>query len=214
MTKRRLYRLTLYLFVLLGIVFGILQFTRGEAGRGVLGLASVLFLLVPRLIDKMVGGTPSGLYIEAFAFCILAYDFGCVLQLFDSLPYFDKVSHFLSGFVFTTIGYCLFLWLRRKSEAPIGRPAGLGVAFGVFFANYIAIFWEVFEFLGFVFAGHDSQHHLDTGVFDTMGDLISCLIGSLLCAGSLMLFLKKGRRLPAGAIAQEMLDILKPKKDA
>lgn len=199
-------------FSALGVLFGSYQFLNGESSRGLLGLFSVAFFLIPVIVKALLGGHPYLLYIELYAFCILAYDVGCVLQCFDRVDYLDKISHFLSGFMFTALGCCMYLYLayRNSTRASISRFAG--ISYAVFFSSFVAVFWEICEFLGFILAGHDSQHHLTTGVFDTMYDLITCFAGSLLCALSLALYRKGRVRLPANAIAGEVLDILEEQR--
>lgn len=207
-SKRYLAWGMIFIFVASGIVFGILQFAIGEISRGLLGLAAALFLLVPWFFKTQIGAHPYLLYIEGFAYCTLAYSVGCVYQQFDAVPMLDKVAHFWSGFVFTLLGYGIFLWLRKKEQNPIGRPPLVGVGFAVFFSSFIAVLWEIMEFLGYVFFQHDSQHHLTTGVFDTMGDLITCFVGSLLCGISVLLYLTRNVRLPSGIVAEELIAVL------
>ncbi|MDL2214282.1 hypothetical protein LJB76_01825 [Clostridia bacterium OttesenSCG-928-O13] len=194
----------------MGVVPGIGHFIGGEPSWGLLGLASIAFLALFPLLKKVVGGHPWYLYIETFLFCTLAYDIGCVMRGFDRIPYIDKISHFLSGFLFTTLGFCLFLLQRRSHASRVGSPLFTGVSYGVFFSSFVAVFWEICEFVGHLLFGSDFQHHLDTGVFDTMYDLITCFVGSLLCAASILLYLKKKTRLPSGAVVHEFLQVLTP----
>ena len=207
--KRAVTMLLAALFVLAGCSLGVLQLLAGEPARFVLGLASALFLLAVPLLKRMFRPLPYWLLCELLAFCILAYDIGCVYQAFDKVPYLDKISHFLSGFVFTTVGYCLYLWLRRRKDGAL--PGGvdiIGTGFALMFSNYIAVIWEICEFVGFITIGLDSQHTLDTGVFDTMGDLVSCFIASLICASMLYLYQKRKVKLLTGAIIAEFEDII------
>lgn len=206
--KKRVYQITLGAFVALGVVFGAVKFAEGLPDRGFLGLGAALFLLAPPLLGRVLGGRPYLLYIELFAFCILAYDFGCVLQMFDAIPMLDKVSHFLSGFVFTTLGVCVYLWLRRHEGKPLEQPGATAVAFGVFFAAFVGVVWEICEFVGFLTIQLDSQHHLTTGVFDTMYDLITCVVGSLICATALVLHFNRGVKTPSGLVVRDFMEVL------
>lgn len=207
--KRKLSYASLYVFIALGILFGGYIFTQGNTAKALLGFATLFFLAVPAIAKSFLRAEPYLLYMLSFAFCILAYDFGCVLELFDAVPYLDKISHFLSGPVFTIIGICLYLLITNTNSVPqLKNTALVSTCFGVFFASFIAVIWEVCEFLGFVLTGNDSQHHLTTGVFDTMGDLIACLVGSLFCAGALLLYYKKGIRLIAASVIEEFTGCL------
>lgn len=206
--RRNFARACIAMFVVCGVVLGVVQLTRGNWPRFLLGLASALFLLVPPLFRRLFGGHPYGLYALGFLFCIFSYDFGSVLLLFDTVPAMDKAAHFLSGFVFTTMGYCFFLGTNHRQLQSAQANWQTGIPYALGFSAFIAIAWEVFEFCGFVFFGMDSQHHLDTGVFDTMGDLITCLVGSLLCAASWLLTVKRGRRLITGWAIEDFYEVL------
>jgi len=196
--------LLMAVFVILGVVFGVYQlFAYKALSRGLLGIASIAFLAVPITLPRLGLSHPHRLYCLFFAFCIMAYDFGCVWQGFDRYDYFDKISHFLSGIVFTILGFCIYLYLNRpRPEKLDGNPA-ISCTYAVFFSVFVAVVWEICEFTGFVTTGHDSQHTLTTGVFDTMQDLIACLLGSLLSAGSFILYIKKKIVLITGFVLEE-----------
>lgn len=197
-------------FIGLSCLLGAFQLAQGSVGRALLGFASPLFLLVPVVMRRVVGGHPCLLYAEGFLFCSLSYALGSVLLLFDTVPYLDKIAHFLSGFLFSTLGFCLYLLLnRQRLKAPF-EDALMCASYGVFFSCFVAVLWEIFEFCGFFLLGMDSQHHLTTGVMDTMGDLITCFAGSVLCAASLLLTARKGRRLVTGAVVQDFYHSMQP----
>ncbi len=213
--KRTVTLLMAALFVLAGCWLGVLQLAAGNPARFALGLASALFLLAIPLLRRTFRPLPYLLLCELLAFCILAYDFGSVYQAFDKVPFLDKVSHFLSGFVFTTVGYCVYLWLRGRKDGAL--PAGVdivGTGFALMFSNFVAVIWEICEFVGFLTIGLDSQHTLDTGVFDTMGDLIACFAASLACAFMLYLYQKRGIKLVAGAVVAEFETVVTAKGGA
>lgn len=212
--KKKVALCTMGAFVLLGFIFGGLQLSWGHPGRAALGFGAVVLpFLVPAVVKRLVGAHPWVLYTMGFLFCILSYDGGSVLLLFDSVPLLDKVAHFLSGFLFTSLGYCLFmLQNRRRLDGPLDNwPTG--TAYAVFFSIFVAVVWEIFEFCGYFVIGLDSQHHLDSGVMDTMGDLITCFIGSLLCAASWLLTVKKGKRLLTGAVILDFYEALHPRRN-
>lgn len=198
------------LFILLSLVFGVMAFHAGSLARGLLGSASPAFLLIPFLLGKV---TRRAVWLNGilFVFLSLSYAVGCVYQGFDRFPYYDKIAHFLSGIVFTICGLCLFLWLCGD-HSSLAQNWLLTCAFAFFFSTFIAVFWEVVEFAGFVLFKHDSQHHLTTGVFDTMEDMIACLLGNLLCVASCALYVKRRIKLLTGAALAEFETNLLPRK--
>ena len=209
--KKKLFYLITILFVALGLGFSIMQLVRGNMRAGMLGLLTPLFMFIPLIINKLLGAKPYLLYIQGFLYAIIAFDIGYVAQMYAVIPHWDKIAHLYSGFLFTILGYCLFLLARRKNAHPEGLPKYIGPCFALGFSCFIAVFWEVCEFVDFHVTGNDGQQHLTTGVFDTMYDLILCLAGSVVCVVSVLLYLYRGWKLPSGAIAGEFLDIAKSK---
>lgn len=100
----------------------------------------------------------------------------------------DKVSHFFSGFLFTIVGLCLYYYLAPVPAQAGQERGGVAAVFGLGFSTFIAVSWEVCEMMGYFISGNDAQNHLTTGVFDTMYDLITCLVASLVSAGAWWLF--------------------------
>ncbi|MFV0401950.1 MAG: hypothetical protein ACK5LX_15220 [Oscillospiraceae bacterium] len=206
MERAKLYRGILCglmtLFGLASVAVGVFQFARGNTGRGILAFAGLLFFAAHYLFHR-IGIRPGyGLYGMLYVFLTLAYCLGSALQLFDSIPFFDKISHFLSGYVFTILGFCLF-YLFHGDLRDARDDWLLNAIFAVGFSCLVAVGWEVGEFLGFVLAGMDSQQHLTTGVFDTMQDLIACLVASILCAASFGIYGVTGKKLFTARVAEE-----------
>lgn len=149
--------------------------------RYLLGPVCLLFLLIPPVAERMFRfrlGYP--LRIAVLAFCFLGFSLGTALRWFDIYLGFDNMVHALSGILFTMIGLCFY----AKASGSGDRLAKkiLQISYAFFFSMAVAVVWEIGEFIGFFLTGHDSQHHLDTGVFDTMEDIMSCFLGSLVMA--------------------------------
>ena len=61
-------------------------------------------------------------------------------------------------------------------------------------AAIIAIGWEIVEFVLDLILHNDPQHVLDTGVNDTMMDMIVCMVGALLFGCRCTATMPKGKR--------------------
>ena len=143
----------------------------------------VLFplLLVPRILRKCMRVNISpALECIYFLFLFLAQFLGSGVNLYRYISWFDLFTHFLSG-IFTCFLSTLLLIHFRKFHPE--RP--------VFFVLYtlgivflVAGVWEIFEFSMDTFTGSDLQHHLETGVHDTMEDMIAAFFGSMLFIGT------------------------------
>ncbi len=89
-----------------------------------------------------------------------------------SLPYYDKLMHFMSGFIFVMIGYILLKpYIQTKKTLYIMiNCVEMSVGF----------LWEVFEYMGLILFQYDASRHFSTGVHDTMQDMIFSLLAGLI----------------------------------
>lgn len=161
-----------------------------------LGPVSLLFLLIPKLAEMLFRfklGNPVKSMVLVFG--IIAFQLGVLLRYYDSIALYDIIMHLLSGVVFTLVGFMLY---GKFNRLPHKRSENglLQTVFALSFSMLIAVLWEAAEFAVFLLIGHDAQHHYDTGVFDTMEDLISCLAGSIIVATDYLLSVKWKKRLP------------------
>lgn len=201
---RTAYRILILLFVLSSVYITAKHMLAGAWPLAVMGPVSLLFLGIPRLGEALLRiklDYPLRFFIVAFS--LLGYNFGTGLRWCDNVPYYDKFLHLLSGVMFTMIGLCLYAKVNRE-PGVINRSQKrlLQISYGFFFYMFVAVIWEMGEFAGFLLTGHDSQHHLTTGVFDTMGDLIACFLGSLVMALDFWLRTCKKRKTPLMAMVE------------
>ena len=97
---------------------------------------------------------------------------GNVLNLYDTIGWWDDVNHFANWF-FLSMGVGVLL-LRTRFE-PIAL-VGFVLAFGA----SLAILWELGEYLTFIRTNEDE---FATAYTDTLGDLTFDLIGASIAAG-------------------------------
>jgi hypothetical protein len=97
---------------------------------------------------------------------------GNVLDLYDSIAWWDDVNH-LANWFFLSLGVGVLL--LRTSFEPIAL-VGFVLAFGA----SLAILWELGEYVTFIRTNEDE---FDTAYTDTLGDLTLDLVGALVAAG-------------------------------
>ena len=126
------------------------------------------------------------------AFTLIAYPLGSCLDFYARFPGYDKLIHMLSG-AFVSI-LCILLYCALKPERRIGRgDFWLALLFTFFGSMAVAGLWELAEYGINLVTGRDVQHVLDTGVGDTMQDMLVCMIGTL-AALPLLRPLSQGRQ--------------------
>lgn len=107
-------------------------------------------------------------------FIFLAHFLGVTCELYNAIYWYDKFTHFLSG-VLTSFGAILLLKKFKKN----GNIA-FSILFIIAISLMVASLWEIFEYLSSFYLGVDPQKVVQTGVTDTMGDIIVAFLGSIL----------------------------------
>lgn len=169
----------LFAFDLSGIIYAILM---------------PLFLLVPPIVYKIFRIKPvPRLSNNVFVFVLFAYGIGIALHKYrDWDPYYDKAVHFFAGYLFAMIGICAFYYMKREKKIDPYHDLPTSLVLAGTFSVTIGAVWEIFEFIVDLLFHTDPQRVADTGVTDTMLDLIADTGGALLAIFFLWLFFKKG----------------------
>lgn len=120
------------------------------------------------LSDKKFSVFKVSTYNSFIIFILLSVFLGKTLGMYASIPYWDKLLHLLSGFIFAQAGkeICVKLDGNKKSKALLN-------SFALLTAFSIAGLWEIWEFASDKILNTNAQNgSLD----DTMYDII---VGSL-----------------------------------
>ena len=156
------------------IIVAILEFTNNNYARAMTFVAIFPLLLIPFIINKTKFKLSDKEIFLYYLFILLADFIGCVCNLYNTVSWYDIFVHFLSGmftFVLATIVYRIISDSNNKL---------LKLLFCLGIVSLIAITWEVFEFSIDSFAHTNLQHNQDTGVIDTMQDMIVAMLGGII----------------------------------
>jgi len=109
-----------------------------------------------------------------YLFVFMAYFLGCVVNLYNTTDWYDVFVHFCSG-IFT---FFVGLFIFNRINVCEGN-----LLFKMFFSFLmvmsIASLWELFEFGADNLLGMNLQHNKDTGVMDTMMDMLAAFGGAV-----------------------------------
>ncbi|MDO5142737.1 MAG: hypothetical protein Q4D31_06930 [Eubacteriales bacterium] len=180
-----------YAFTLCGAVYRL----RGGAAMYdvLLAVAAFVLPLVPQLLYRLTPLRPVYLLEIVFdGFVLAAVPFASLFGAYDWVPYWDKILHFLSGFLFATLGMAVY-FTNKPGHALERADAANAALFTWMFAVLSAVLWEIWEYL-VSFSGADPQQVAATGVGDTMGDMIVCTLGGLLTARACWRYLRHPER--------------------
>lgn len=139
-------------------------------------LFSVVIILSPYFLKKFLLKLSE---FEAFiynAFIFFAYFLGSVVNLYNTTNWYDVLMHFISGFVVVYFGLIILKKLNIYSK----KNRLFNFIFFVALAGYVAGMWEIVEFSFDKLFGMNLQHTIESGIFDTMEDIICANIGALI----------------------------------
>ena len=147
----------------------------GELDRGIVIILKdssiVLTATLPYILNRLFKvKLNDGVIFVWLIFIFLAHYMGVTLEVYNKWEGFDKVVHTFSGILTAYVGM-LFL------------PKGINkiwfkVLFILAFSAMCAFLWETFEFVCNILFGGDAQRVAETGVTDTMMDMIVAFIGA------------------------------------
>lgn len=135
-------------------------------------LSIILTVSLPYIIRKIFKiNISEGLSFMYIIFIFMAHYLGVIEGFYNKVPGYDKLVHTLSGALTAYIAYLILK--NKKINATL-----FNITFIIAFTFMIAGMWEMFEFICNIFFGGDAQKVIETGVDDTMWDMIVAFIGS------------------------------------
>ena len=173
-------RILIVLFVVIDGWYVYDRISRGVYDRLEIALAVIPVLLGPWLIHKILHYQMSDTlkfvyYLFTFA-CVML---GSVLNLYNipETMWFDKVTHFISGFLTSIVALMLIKYGKVSVKSKWFIPVYI-----VIFSVGVAGWWEFFEYFMDMITGGDTQHVLTTGIDDSMGDMLVATLASIMFA--------------------------------
>ena len=176
-------RLTLLAAAVLAIIYG-------SWFNLLIIVITLVFTFLPRLVEKKYK-----IYIPLdFEFVIIFFVYAClflgeVRGFYGRFWWWDIFLHTFSAIAFCFLGFIAF-FLLFKAEKIKTHPAWIAI-FSFCFSLTVAVLWEIFEFtMDQVFETNMQK----SGLMDTMGDLISASVSSLLVAVAGYIYLKSDQQ--------------------
>ena len=135
---------------------------------------------------------PPEFQLIAAIFVFLSLFLGSARDFYYRYWWWDMVLHTGSGFLLGVIGWITLFLLNRTDRLPGIRP-GFMCFFAVTFAVFLGVVWEIFEFVvDRLFPAVNMQSN-ETGVVDTMHDLIVDMAGAVIVAMMGLAYARSGR---------------------
>lgn len=189
--KRFLYGCILIYIVTLLISF-YYNFMKGDMNAvGMSAVAMVTPLIVPVIFRLLHFKPVYEIYIISTIFTYFASLIGSGFHWYSFLG-FDKVLHFSSGWMFTTVAVILFFYIRRSNVVNKGADYKIFMIFINAVNMAIAVTWEFYEYAMLIFFNNDCINHYSQGVHDTITDMLCATVAGLLISFLIHCYHKTG----------------------
>ncbi|MCL2630458.1 MAG: hypothetical protein FWD49_02900 [Firmicutes bacterium] len=203
--------IALALLFVLTLIFVCVQGTAGrltarQTNGGITSLIIMLAVMHLSMFFRVKLKFHMPVYIDIYAvFAIFGHMAGLLLGWYEGGWHADTILHGLAGVLFTFIGFSFVpLFAGRKDIISSKHiPKAMCVMVAVGFSACIAMFWEIFEFtLDTIDPRLNAQAYLEkasdpetlyrgSGLIDTMLDLTSHAIGTVISAIAGYIIMKK-----------------------
>jgi hypothetical protein len=192
--ERNIY-LTLTFSIQALLVVGLVMFALRRNWENVFLTALVILLtLAPNFLSRRYRVTiPPEFQLISAVFVFLSLFLGSAFDFYYRYWWWDVVLHTSSGFLLGVVGFVALFVLNGTSRLPEGLTPAFLCFFGVTFAVTLGVLWEVVEFAVDCAAPAVNMQSRETGVYDTMQDLIVDTTGALIVALMGYAYLKSGR---------------------
>jgi hypothetical protein len=193
--RERVYRV-LTLVIQLVLVAGVVGFVLlRDWPNAVLTTLVIVLTLIPRLLKRWVRvDVPPEFQLVAALFVFCAIFLGTSLGFYGRFLWWDTALHTTSGCLLGIVGFIAVFLINGTDHRPEGMRVSLIAVFGFTFAVTLGVFWEIYEFVADnLIPGLDMQV-VETGVDDTMIDMIVNLIGAAVIALLGYIFCRTGRQ--------------------
>lgn len=163
---------------------------KGDFSRLATNLAIYPVLCIPYVLNKLSFKLDETICTYIYVFIFIAEFLGCIMNFYALISWFDIFAHFLSGIGSIFVAFYIMLHFHQNPNSNIIYNC----IFLLGFAFLIAGMWEIFEYSMDVFTGSNVQHALETGVADTMEDIICAFIGALATIGVYVYEIRKSHK--------------------
>jgi hypothetical protein len=177
------------------VVVGLILFLfRRDLENVFLTVLVLLLTLVPAFLFRRYRVyIPPEFQLVSAVFIFLSVFLGSVADFYDHFWWWDIVLHTGSGFLLGIIGFLVLFLMNQTDRLPEGiRPSFL-CFFGLTFAVFLGVLWEIFEFAVDMIVPGANMLSWETGAGDTIVDLIVDTVGAILVALMGWAYIKTGQ---------------------
>lgn len=191
----------IFIFSLASICFFVKDLNIGANDRLLSDITVPLVFLLPRIFSKIfkfkITDNMEFVYV---IFIILAHFVGSVVNLYNKVWWYDLFAHFLSGILTAILSLVIMNFLKVYND----KNKLFNVIFIISFTLMIASLWEFLEYGADTFLKMNVQHSIETGVSDTMEDMLVAFLGSIIVS---ILYIIEGKKTKKGFLRKSINDL-------
>lgn len=139
-------------------------------------LSLYLIVFLPKIFRKFKLNVNDLIELIFLIFILLAQLLGSILHFYGIIYWYDSFMHYISGILTSFLALILLVLFHKYNE----KDKTFNIIFIIALTLMVAGLWEIFEFAMDSLLGGDAQKVIETGVTDTMKDIICALLGSML----------------------------------
>jgi uncharacterized membrane protein YjdF len=174
-----------FIFGLLILLSGLYQTFLGERSIGLLTLLCFIAIIAPGYFTKnYIKKFPIEIEILLFIMVFLQFVVGETRDLYTSIPYYDKIVHYMLPMFLGILGFLIFYTMYITGKLKTSKKVMMFIV--IFITIGIGGTWEIIEYTSdlFLVGKVSSIHHAQGNqqqdpLTDTMTDLIFDSLGAI-----------------------------------
>lgn len=176
----------------------VLLLARGQWMHAFLVCGVMAGTLAPELLRRrLTVEIPSEIQILAILFVFATIFLGEVRDFYERIWWWDLALHGTAGLLLGLLGFLILYVLNESRFVALHMRPSFVALFAFFFGFGIGAFWEIFEFAMDELFGLNMQKPMlgdDSGLTDTMWDLVVNALGTGVVSFGGWRYMKRGRR--------------------
>lgn len=186
-------RVTLLIQAALGVGLAVFLWRRDWENIFLTALVIALTLLPALLKKRHRIVIPPDFQLVSALFVFLTLFLGSATDLYYTYWWWDMVLHAGSGFLFGVVGFLTIFLLNQTDRIPRGIRPAFVCLFAFTFSVTAGVVWEIFEYVMDLIVPWLNMQTGESGVHDTMHDLIVDALGALVVSSMGWAYMKSGR---------------------
>lgn len=167
----------IFIISLAAICFFVKDINIGQNDRLASDITVPLVLLLPRIFKRILKlNINDEMELIYIIFIVLAHFLGSVVNLYKYIWWYDLFAHFLSGMLTSILALVIMNWMGVYKE----KNVTFNIIFIISFTLMVASIWEFFEYGADTLLKLNVQHSIETGVSDTMEDMLVAFLGGII----------------------------------